>query len=289
MDAAALPPPLLEVRQLCHHYPAPRPGLLARPHPHPVLRNVSLTLPAGRCLGLVGASGSGKSTLARLVLALDTPSSGQVLLDGQDLHRLPPAALRQMRQNMAMVFQDPATALNPRRSVGWSVAEPLTALGGPPLAPAEVTRRVAQALEDVGLHAQDAQRYPGSFSGGQRQRIALAHAIIARPRLLVLDEPVSALDVCVQAQVLNLLLELQQRLGLGYLLISHDLSVISHLCDQVLVLHQGEVVESGTPQQLLHAARSPVTQALLHSVPTMTPGAARLRYAMNKKAIPADE
>lgn len=288
MDAAALPPPLLEVRQLCHSYAAPRPGLFARPQLHPVLHNVGFTLQAGRCLGLVGASGSGKSTLARLVLALATPSSGQVLLDGEDLHRLPAAALRQARRHMALVFQDPATALNPRRSIGWSVAEPLTVLE-PPLAPAEITQRVAQALEDVGLRAQDARRLPGSFSGGQRQRIALARAIVTRPRLLVLDEPVSALDVSVQAQVLNLLLELQQRLGLGYLLISHDLAVIHHLCDQVLVLHQGEVVESGTPQQLLHAARHPVTQALLRSVPTMTPGAARLRFAMNKKAFSTDK
>lgn len=288
MDAAALPPPLLEVRQLCHSYAAPRTSLFARPQLHPVLHNVGFTLQAGRCLGLVGASGSGKSTLARLVLALATPSSGQVLLDGEDLHRLSAAALRQARRHMALVFQDPATALNPRRSIGWSVAEPLTVLE-PPLAPAEITQRVAQALEDVGLRAQDARRLPGSFSGGQRQRIALARAIVTRPRLLVLDEPVSALDVSVQAQVLNLLLELQQRLGLGYLLISHDLAVIHHLCDQVLVLHQGEVVESGTPQQLLHAARHPVTQALLRSVPTMTPGAARLRFAMNKKAFSTDK
>lgn len=288
MDAAALPPPLLEVRQLCHSYAVPRPGLFARPQPQPVLRNIDFTLQAGRCLGLVGASGSGKSTLARLVLALATPSSGQVLLDGEDLHRLPAAALRQARQRMAMVFQDPATALNPRRCIGWSVAEPLTVLE-PPLAPAEIAQRVAQALEDVGLRAQDAQRFPHSFSGGQRQRIALARAIVTRPRLLVLDEPVSALDVSVQAQVLNLLLELQQRLDLGYLLISHDLAVIDHLCSQVLVLHQGEVVESGTPQQLLHAARHPVTQALLRSVPTMAPGAARLRYAINKKASSDDK
>ena len=225
----------------------------------------------------MGASGSGKSTLARLILALESPTSGQVLLDGQDLHRLPAAALRPLRQHMAMVFQDPATALNPRRSVGWSIAEPLTAHGN--LAPADIAQRVAQALEHVGLHPHDAQRYPHSFSGGQRQRIAIARAIITRPRLLVLDEPVSALDVSVQAQVLNVLLQLQQQLGLAYLLISHDLAVISHLCHHMLVLHAGEVVESGSPQQLQRAAHDPVTQALLHSVPTITPGAARQRYA----------
>ena len=233
MDLHDLPPPLLQVRQLCKSYPAPRRHWLALPAQQRVLNNVDFELHAGRCLGLVGASGSGKSTLARLILALESPTSGQVLLDGQDLHRLPAAALRPLRQHMAMVFQDPATALNPRRSVGC----------------------------------------------GQRQRIAIARAIITRPRLLVLDEPVSALDVSVQAQVLNVLLQLQQELGLAYLLISHDLAVISHLCHHMLVLHAGEVVESGSPQQLQRAAHDPITQALLRSVPTITPGAARQRYA----------
>ena len=237
------------MRQLCKSYPAPRRHWLALPAQQRVLNNVDFELHAGLCLGLVGAWGSGKSTLARLILALESPTSGQVLLDGQDLHRLPAAALRPLRQHMAMVFQDPATALNPRRSVGWSIAEPLTAHGN-------------QALEHVGLHPHDAQRYPHSFSGGQRQRIAIARAIITRPRLLVLDEPVSALDVSVQAQVLNVLLQLQQQLGLAYLLISHDLAVISHLCHHMLVLHAGEVVESGSPQQLQRAAHDPITQAL---------------------------
>ena len=277
MDLHDLPPPLLQVRQLCKSYPAPRRHWLALPAQQRVLNNVDFELHAGRCLGLVGASGSGKSTLARLILALESPTSGQVLLDGQDLHRLPAAALRPLRQHMAMVFQDPATALNPRRSVGWSIAEPLTAHGN--LAPADIAQRVAQALEHVSLHTHDAQRYPHSLCGGQRQRIAIARAIITRPRLLVLDEPVSALDVSVQAQVLNVLLQLQQELGLAYLLISHDLAVISHLCHHMLVLHAGEVVESGSPQQLQRAAHDPITQALLRSVPTITPGAARQRYA----------
>ena len=207
MDLHDLPTPLLQVRQLCKSYTAPRRHWLALPAQQRVLNNVDFELHAGRCLGLVGASGSGKSTMARLILALESPTSGQVLLDGQDLHRLPATALRPLRQHMAMVFQDPATALNPRRSVGWSIAEPLTAHGN--LAPADIAQRVAQALEHVGLHPHDAQRYPHSFSGGQRQRIAMARAIITRPRLLVLDEPVSALDVSVQAQVLNVLLQLQ--------------------------------------------------------------------------------
>ncbi len=161
MDLHDLPPPLLQVRQLCKSYPAPRRHWLALPAQQRVLNNVDFELHAGRCLGLVGASGSGKSTLARLILALESPTSGQVLLDGQDLHRLPAAALRPLRQHMAMVFQDPATALNPRRSVGWSIAEPLTAHGN--LAPADIAQRVAQALEHVGLHPHDAQRYPPQF------------------------------------------------------------------------------------------------------------------------------
>ena len=277
MDTQHLAPPLLHVQQLCKNYHLPRRNLLRLPPYVAALRGVDVTLHAGRSLGIVGESGSGKSTLARLIMALDTPTSGHVLLDGQDLHALPAAQLRQARRDFQMVFQDPYAALNPRRTIGWSVAEPLTALG--PLPEDEVQARVAQALEQVGLRAQDAQRYPHAFSGGQRQRIAIARAIITRPRLLVLDEPVSALDVSVQAQVLNVLLQLQQELGLAYLLISHDLAVISHLCHHMLVLHAGEVVESGSPQQLQRAAHDPITQALLRSVPTITPGAARQRYA----------
>ncbi len=277
MDALDLAPPLLHVQQLCKTYQLPRRSLLRLPTQVQALRDVSLTLHAGRSLGIVGESGSGKSTLARLIMALDTPTSGQVLLDGQDLHTLPAAQLRQARRDFQMVFQDPYAALNPRRTIGWSVAEPLAALG--PLPASEVQERVAQALEQVGLRAQDAQRYPHAFSGGQRQRIAIARAIITRPRLIVADEPVSALDVSVQAQVLNLLLQLQQEFGMAYVIIGHDLSVIHHMCDEVLVLCQGQVVETGPPQQLLHAARDPYTQALLRAVPAIAPGAARQRRA----------
>lgn len=277
MDAHDLPPPLLQVQQLCKTYQLPRRSLLRLPPQVPALRDVDLTLYAGRSLGIVGESGSGKSTLARLIMALDTPTSGQVLLDGQDLHALPAAQLRQARRDFQMVFQDPYAALNPRRTIGWSVAEPLAALG--PLPQDEVHERVAQALEQVGLRAQDAQRYPHAFSGGQRQRIAIARAIITRPRLIVADEPVSALDVSVQAQVLNLLLQLQQEFGMAYVIIGHDLSVIHHMCDEVLVLCQGQVVETGPSQQLLRAAKDPYTQALLRAVPGIAPGAARQRRA----------
>ncbi len=273
LPAFAPPAPLLQVCDLCHHYPSPRRALWGpAPAPVPVLSQVNLSLAAGRSLGVVGASGSGKSTLARLILGLEVPSSGLILLDEQVVN----ARQRQsaLRQQMHMIFQDPYSALNPRRTIGWSVAEPL----GTRLPAAEVAERVAQALTQVGLHPDDAQRYPQAFSGGQRQRIAIARAIITRPRLIVADEPTSALDVSVQAQVLNLLQELQATHGISYLLISHDLSVIHHMCDTVLVLDAGQVVETIASNQLLRSS-APATQALLRAVPTITPGAARRRWA----------
>ena len=283
MQAQDLPPPLLQVRQLHKTYRLPRrkpwglaPRLVA-------LQDINFNLHAGRSLGVVGESGSGKSTLARLVMALDEPSSGQVLLHGQDIHALPAPQLRTLRPQMQMVFQDPYSALNPRLPIGRSVAEPLSALL--PLPADELQERVVQALEQVGLHADDAQRYPHAFSGGQRQRIAIARAIITRPQLVVADEPVSALDVSVQAQVLNVLQELQRSHGMSYLFISHDLSVIHHLCDEVLVLHQGQVVESGPSHQLLQAAKDPYTRALLAAVPSITPGAARARRQARLAAL----
>ncbi|MBS7351359.1 MAG: ABC transporter ATP-binding protein [Comamonas sp.] len=278
MQAQDLPPPLLEVRQLHKTYPLPRRQLWGLAAQLQALHDVSFSLHVGRSLGVVGESGSGKSTLARLVMALDTPTSGQVLLHGQDLHALPAAQLRSLRPQMQMVFQDPYSALNPRLPIGRSVAEPLSAL--PPIAADEQQERVVQALAQVGLHADDARRYPHAFSGGQRQRIAIARAIITRPQLVVADEPVSALDVSVQAQVLNVLQELQRSHGMSYLFISHDLSVVHHLCDEIMVLHQGQVVESGPSHQLLRAAKDPYTRALLAAVPSITPGAARARRAM---------
>ena len=260
-------PPLLRVRGLERSYPLPRTRLLG---PRPVLhalRGVDFDLAAGRSLGVVGESGSGKSTLARLVMALDTPSRGTVELLGRDLHRLPAPALRAARRDFQMVFQDPYGSLDPRHTVERIVAEPLQALG---LAPrAEQRECAAEALAQVGLRAGDAHKYPHEFSGGQRQRIAIARALITRPRLIVADEPVSALDVSVQAQVLGLMQDLQERLGLSYLLISHDLAVVGHLCDEVLVMHQGTVVERGAPQALFSHPEHPYTRALVAAVPRL--------------------
>jgi peptide/nickel transport system ATP-binding protein len=263
------PSPLLQVEGLHKRYRLPRRSLLAPAPEVAALAGVDFELHAGRSLGIVGESGSGKSTLARLVMALERPSAGRVRFDGVDLHALDAAALRRARAGFQMVFQDPYGSLDPRRSVLQTVAEPLRALQG--AGAAEQRTRVAEALEAVGLSAADGARYPHEFSGGQRQRIAIARALVTRPRLIVADEPVSALDVSVQAQVLNLLRELQQRYGLAYLFISHDIAVVDLVCDEVLVLQHGRVVESGPPERLFTAPEHPYTRRLVEAVP----GAAR--------------
>jgi len=261
--------PLLEVRDLVRHYPLPRERLFAPPALVQALNGVSFSLQAGRSLGIVGESGSGKSTIARLVMALDRPTSGSVHLLGQDLHRLPREQLRAARRDVQMVFQDPYGSLDPRQTVERIVAEPLAALAQG--SRAEQRERAADSLQAVGLRSSDLHKYPHEFSGGQRQRIAIARALITRPRLIVADEPVSALDVSVQAQVLNLLQDLQQQFGISYLLISHDLAVVNHLCDEVCVMHRGLVVERGAPADLFEHAEHPYTRALLAAVPRAEP------------------
>ena len=275
--------PLLRVTDLQRRYALPRTRLFGPRPQHTALAGVSLQIDAGRSLGVVGESGSGKSTLARLVMALDVPDAGRVEWQGRDLHRLPAAELRAARAGFQMVFQDPYGSLDPRQSVERIVAEPLDALPLPgqtrPLPRAEQRERVLQALAEVGLRSADAAKYPHAFSGGQRQRIAIARALVTRPRLIVADEPVSALDVSVQAQVLNLLQDLREQHGIAYLLISHDLAVVNQVCDEVVVLHQGRIVERGAPAQLFAAPQHPYTQALVGAVPRIAPGAARARRA----------
>jgi peptide/nickel transport system ATP-binding protein len=253
--------PLLLVDGLGKSYRLPRQSLLHAAPQVQALDGVSFSLTAGRSLGVVGESGSGKSTLARLVMALEAPSSGRVLLNGQDLHALPPRALRAARVQMQMVFQDPYSSLDPRRTVLQTVAEPLAVLLGAGVH--EQQTRAVEALEAVGLQADDLAKYPHEFSGGQRQRVAIARALITRPQLIVADEPVSALDVSVQAQVLNLMQDLQDRYGLSYLFISHDLAVVDMVCDDVIVLDQGRIVEQGPPKRLFNAPAHPCTQRLL--------------------------
>jgi peptide/nickel transport system ATP-binding protein len=275
--------PLLELDDVVKHYRLPRTRLL---QPAPVveaLRGVSLVVRAGRNLGIVGESGSGKSTLARLAMALEAPTAGRVRILGHDLQALSAGRLRAARRDFQMVFQDPYGSLDPRQRVGRIVAEPLAALAGDGV-PADMpaARRVAEALEAVGLHAADAARYPHEFSGGQRQRIAIARALITRPRLIVADEPVSALDVSVQAQVLNLFADLHERFGVTMLFIGHDLAVVDQVCDDVAVVFAGRVVEQGAGERVFVQPAHPYTRDLMAAMPGAgagLPSPADLRHA----------
>ena len=260
--------PLLQVDNLVREYTLPREKLFEAPGKVHALNGVSFTIESGRSLGIVGESGSGKSTLARLVMALDQPTAGRVRMLGRDLHALPKEELRLARRDFQMVFQDPYGSLDPRQHVERIVCEPLSAQG---VARDEQRQRAAEALQAVGLRPNDLRKYPHEFSGGQRQRIAIARALITRPRLIVADEPVSALDVSVQAQVLNLMQDLQAEFGITYMLISHDLAVVHHLCEDVAVLWQGRIVEQGPPERLFTAAEHPYTRTLLAAVPEAEP------------------
>ena len=258
--------PLLEVRGLTRRYALPRPHPLGAAPMLAALDDVSFALEAGRTLGVVGESGSGKSTLARLVMALEAPTAGHVLFDGRDLHALDAEALRAARREFQMVFQDPYGSLDPRMTVARSVAEPLERLEQ--VSRAQRRERAAEMLAAVGLNpTTDLDKYPHEFSGGQRQRIAIARALVTHPKLIVADEPVSALDVSVQAQVLNLMQDLQDRYGLAYLVISHDLAVVDLMCDELLVLESGRAVERGATDAVLAAPRHPTTRRLIEAVP----------------------
>ena len=259
---------LLEVKHVSQTYRLPREQLWKEPPLVHAVQDVSFTLHRGRSLGVVGESGSGKSTLARLVMALERPTAGSVTFMGQDLNQLTPAQLRAARRDFQMVFQDPYGSLDPRQTVARIVAEPLAALGKTSWP--DQQKQAGEVLNAVGLRTSDLTKYPHEFSGGQRQRIAMARALITRPRLIVADEPVSALDVSVQAQVLNLMQDLQAQFGVTYLLISHDLAVVNHLCDDVAVMFQGRIVEQGPPDKLFHHPDHAYTRALIKAVPSMT-------------------
>jgi len=262
--------PLLKVTDLVRHYALPREKLFGPPPTVKALNGVSFEVQAGQSVGIVGESGSGKSTIARLVMALDTPTSGTVSLEGRNLHALSKEELRVARRDFQMVFQDPYGSLDPRQTVARIVAEPLEALAA--TTRAEQRERAAETLAAVGLRTTDLDKYPHEFSGGQRQRIAIARALITRPKLIVADEPVSALDVSVQAQVLNLMQDLQQQFGISYLLISHDLAVVNHLCDNVCVVFKGGIVEQGAPADLFQHAQHEYTRTLLDAVPRTPAG-----------------
>ncbi|MEJ1975987.1 MAG: oligopeptide/dipeptide ABC transporter ATP-binding protein [Acetobacteraceae bacterium] len=242
-------------------------GLLGRGRPVQAVTDVSLAITRGEAVGLVGESGSGKSTIGRLLLGLLRPSEGRVLVDGADLAGLRGSELRRLRRRVQLVFQDPYSSLDPRRRVGEQIADGIAIHGLLPKARRRA--RVEALLDQVGLPAAHADRYPHEFSGGQRQRIGIARALAVGPDLLVADEPVSALDVSVQAQVLALLADLRSRLGLGMLFISHDLHVVRSLCDRVLVLYLGRVMEEGPAAAVLATPGHPYTRALLSAAPSL--------------------
>ncbi|CAN5767237.1 ABC transporter ATP-binding protein [soil metagenome] len=270
-------PPLLALDNLRVTYPARR-SLLGRVRDlHAAVDGVSLTLEAGESLGVVGESGSGKTTVGRAVLRLIGPPgvvSGSIRFDGADVATLRGVGLRRFRREVQVVFQDPGGSMNPRLRVGEIVAEPLIVHGVPAAggerrrgARAEIETLTADMLIHCGMPRSAAERYPHQFSGGQRQRIAIARALMLRPRLIICDEPTSALDVSVQAQILNLLMDLQREYALAYLFISHDLAVVRHMCARIAVMRAGTVVESGSSEQIVSAPTHPYTKALLEAVP----------------------
>ncbi|MGB3388885.1 MAG: ATP-binding cassette domain-containing protein, partial [Pseudaminobacter sp.] len=265
---------LLSVKNLTRDYPGRRLSLLRRAEPTRAVDDVSFSMRPGQSVALVGRSGCGKSTLARMILALDKPTSGAIHLLGEELTGKPEADLKPARRNMQVVFQDPYGSFDPRHSVERLVAEPLHVLEKQPSA-AERRELVARALHEVGLQASDMGKYPHEFSGGQRQRLSIARAIITRPRLVVADEPVSALDVSIRAQILDLFADLNQRLGIAYLFITHDLTVARAITDDVMVMHEGRIVERGRTSEVLDDPQSEAAKALVAATPDLRRAIAR--------------
>ena len=277
MVIPALPiPPVLDARGLQKHYPL-RKGWLRAPQTVRALDGVDFTLCAGRTLAVVGESGCGKTTLARLLTLIEQPTAGTLVVDGRDITGMDPQAHALLRQRVQIVFQNPFSSLNPRKTLAAILDEPLIINTGQ--SAAERRERVDTLMRQVGLRKEQADRFPHMFSGGQRQRIAIARAMALNPAVVIADEPVSALDVSIQAQILNLFMDLQEEFGTAYVFISHNLSVVEHVAHEVLVMYLGKVVEFGTRQSVFATPQHPYTQALLSASPTLDP-------ALQRKVIP---
>jgi peptide/nickel transport system ATP-binding protein/oligopeptide transport system ATP-binding protein len=280
--------PLVEVRDLVKHFPLTRGIIFQRQYGAVrAVDGVSFDVLSGETLGLVGESGCGKSTTARLLIRLLAPTSGSIRFEGDDISGWQQSQLKPMRRQMQMIFQDPYASLNPRKTVGSIISEPFR-IHGLHDEERERKRAVQELMDLVGLNPEHYNRYPHEFSGGQRQRIGVARAIALRPKLVVADEPVSALDVSIQAQVLNLLRELQRELGLTLIFIAHDLSVVRHMCDRVAVMYLGKIVELATSDQLYAHPRMPYTGALMSAVPVADPSlAARKKRQLLSGDVPS--
>jgi oligopeptide/dipeptide ABC transporter ATP-binding protein len=264
-----MPAPLLEVKDLVMHFPVKSRGVVARTVGHvKAVDGVSFTLEAGQSLGLVGESGCGKTTTGRLVTRLYKPTSGQILFEGEDIAQASPGRLKPLRRDIQMIFQDPYTSLNPRQTVGSIIGAPLEIHN---LVPKNKRlARVQELLEIVGLNPEHYNRYPHEFSGGQRQRIGIARALTLQPKVLVADEPVSALDVSIQAQVINLMQDLQREFNIAFLFIAHDLAIVRHFCPEIAVMYLGKIVEKAPREELYTAPKHPYTKALLSAAPDVS-------------------
>jgi dipeptide transport system ATP-binding protein len=269
--------PVLEARGLARDYPVSR-GAFRRAATLRALAGVSFALSAGRTLAVVGESGSGKSTLARLLAMIEPPTAGALVIEGEDVAGADAARRRRLRQDVQMVFQNPYGSLNPRQKIGRALEEPL--LVNTTLSAREREAAARAMMARVGLRPEHFHRYPHMFSGGQRQRVAIARALVLRPKIVVLDEPVSALDVSIRAQVLNLLAELQEEFLLAYVFVSHDLSVVRHIADEVMVIYLGHAVEIGPREAIFARPAHPYTRALLSATPVADPGAKRERIIL---------